>query len=306
MYGSSYYKLEARRILSGGYGSAVLAAMILMIPSYLLMLIEQLLFRNADAFSLFAGSSVIDFIFSVFVTNMLTVGYYRFLFSYEKTEPVNNGVRVKRDYNLVVSGFTHNFPNTLKVMLTREIYMLGWLLVGLVPILLFVGFIAFLSYSSDVIANVYGLFNQAMTSPTPDMVRNLTNYVSENCPYLPVLSTLTFFLSIAAFIPFIMKNYEYAAIPMILADHPDMDRRHAFARTKDIMTGFKLRYFLIQLSFLAYVLLVYAAGIFISPIMLIVGMLMLDPYMSMTYLRFYRERNNTIEYNISFYGPHMP
>src|SRR5699024_3475267 len=116
-------------ILSGGYGSAVLAAMILMIPSYLLMLIEQLLFRNADAFSLFAGSSVIDFIFSVFVTDMLTVGYYRFLFSYEKTEPVNNGVRVKRDYNLVVSGFTHNFPNTLKVMLTREIYMLGWLLV---------------------------------------------------------------------------------------------------------------------------------------------------------------------------------
>ena len=306
MYGSSYYKLEARRMLSGGYGSAVLAAMILMIPAYLLTLIEQLLFANADAVTLFAGSTVIDLIFSVLVTNMLTVGYYRFLLSYENTDHENSGVRIKRDLNLVVSGFTHNFPNTLKVMITREIYMFGWLLVGLVPILLFVGFIAFMSYSSDVIANVYSLFVQAMTSPTTDMVQNLTNYIAANCPYLPVLTTLTFFLSGAAFIPFIMKNYEYAAIPMILADDPDMDRRHAFARTKDIMTGFKLRYFLIQLSFLAYVLLVYAASIFISPLMLIVGMLMLDPYMSMTYLRFYRERNNTIEYNISFYGPHMP
>lgn len=306
MYGSSYYKLEARRMLSGGYGSAVLAAMILMIPAYLLTLIEQLLFANADAVTLFAGSTVIDLIFSVLVTNMLTVGYYRFLLSYENTDHENSGVRIKRDLNLVVSGFTHNFPNTLKVMITREIYMFGWLLVGLVPILLFVGFIAFMSYSSDVIANVYSLFVQAMTSPTTDMVQNLTNYIAANCPYLPVLTTLTFFLSVAAFIPFIMKNYEYAAIPMILADDPDMDRRHAFARTKDIMTGFKLRYFLIQLSFLAYVLLVYAASIFISPLMLIVGMLMLDPYMSMTYLRFYRERNNTIEYNISFYGPHMP
>ncbi len=307
MYGSSYYKLEARRMLSGGYGAAVIGAAILMIPAYLLSLIEQLIFGSANAAGFTIGSTVIEFIFSVFVTNILSVGYYRFLLSYEKTEPVNDGERIKHDHNLVVSGYTHNFANTLKVMFTRDIYMIGWLLVGLVPMLLYIGFIAFMSYSTDIISNVYDLFTQAMTSPTYDMAQNLANYIAVNCPYLPMLTMLMFFLTIAALIPFIMKNYEYSAIPMILADNPNMDKLHAFARTKDIMTGFKLRYFLIQLSFLGYSLLITIGYLLTgSQIVFIIGMLLLNPYISMTLLRFYRERNNTIEYNISFYGAHMP
>ncbi len=305
MYGSSYYKLEARRLLSKGYGSALIGTLILLIPSYLINLISSLFPLTAQGF---LCVSAVSFVFAIFVTNILTVGYYRFLMTYEREEtPNTEGSSLKRDYNLIVSGFTKNFSNTLKVTFMRELYMIGWTLVGLVPLLLFFGFIAFLSYTTDVVSNVYALFTQAMTSPTTDMIQNLSNYIMTNCPYLPPVMLITFFMSIAASIPAIMKNYEYVTIPMILADYPDMDVRHAFARTKDIMTGFKMRYFLIQLSFILYIIL--AQMIYMisqSYLIYAIVILLFNPYMSMTFLRFYRERNNTVEYNISVYGPHMP
>ena len=306
MYGPSYYKLDARRLLSGGYGRAVLGAAILVIPSYVLSLLEQLLFAEVNGAARFIGTAVIELIFTVFVINILQVGYYRFLMSYENADPTGERQR-KPDLNAVVSGFSDKYGRTLKVMLARDIYMLGWLLVGLTPLLLFLGFMIFTIQTTEVMANVYNMFMQAALSPTADMISNLSDYILANCPYLPIIMTLTFFLSVAAFIPYIMKMFEYAAIPMIAADHPDMDVKHAFARTKDIMTGFKLRYFLIQLSFIGYALLLCVIVSFIpSAAIMIIGLLMLDPYISMTNTRFYRERNTSIEYNISFYGPHMP
>lgn len=308
MYGSSYYKLEARRLLKGRYGSALIGTLIFIIPSYLLTLINFIVMNSVHGILSEGIRLIIEFVFTIFVTNILSVGYFRFLLSYEKETPEQpDELFRKHDYNLVVSGYTMNFPNTLRVLFTRQLYMIGWSLVGLVPLFLFAGLIGYMAYTTDIISNLYNMFVQIMTSPTYDMISSFSDYIISECPYMPVIISLTMILTVAAFIPSIMKTYEYMMIPMIMADNPDMDTKHAFARTKDIMTGFKLRYFFIQLSFLLYIVF---AGIILlttqSVLIYYILMLMFTPYMNMTFLRFYRERNSTIEYNISIYGQHEP
>lgn len=51
-------------------------------------------------------------------------------------------------------------------------------------------------------------------------------------------------------IPGIIKSYEYSMIPYLLSDHPNMTRSEAFARSKAMMKGNKMRAFLLDLSFL--------------------------------------------------------
>ncbi len=301
MYSSSYYKLEARRLLSKGYVSALIGTLILLIPSYLLSLINSLFPLTLHGA---LCTIAVSFIFGIFVTNILTVGYYRFLKTYEKEIPANSKRPAPRhDYNLILSGFTYNFRNTFKVMFMRELYMLGWILTGLAPILLFFGAMVFLIHTTDAAANVYSLFTQTLISPTSDMLQNFSDHVMANCPYLPIVMLLTLFMSIAASIPAIMKNYEYAVIPMILADHPNMDVPHAFGRARDIMTGYKLKYFLIQLSFILYIVLPQLIYMITqSYLIYTIITLVFSPYINMTLLRFYRELNNIIEYNIMVHG----
>ena len=56
-------------------------------------------------------------------------------------------------------------------------------------------------------------------------------------------------------IPGIVKSYEYRMIPYLLAEHPEMTKQEAFARSKEMMNGQKWRAFVLELSFLGWDLL---------------------------------------------------
>lgn len=59
----------------------------------------------------------------------------------------------------------------------------------------------------------------------------------------------TFLWSLLFVIPGIIKGYEYMMIPYLLADNPQMDRKEAFAKSKEMMDGNKWKAFVLDLSF---------------------------------------------------------
>ncbi len=82
-------------------------------------------------------------------------------------------------------------------------------------------------------------------------------------------------------IPGIIKGFEYAAIPYILAENPGISSKDAFALTKKIMTGNKWRFFKLEFSFFGWILL--------ACLTMGIGMIFLEPYMEAAFAEFYRE-----------------
>ncbi len=80
-------------------------------------------------------------------------------------------------------------------------------------------------------------------------------------------------------IPGIIKSYSYSMAYYILAENPDMTAREAITESKIIMNGHKLDYFVLQLSFFFWALLIIVTfGI---------AAIYVEPYMQLTFTNFY-------------------
>jgi uncharacterized membrane protein len=92
----------------------------------------------------------------------------------------------------------------------------------------------------------------------------------------------TILWSLLLIIPGIIKAYEYRMIPYILGDHPDMDAKEAFAKSKQLMRGQKWRSFVLDLSFIGWeILSVLTARI--------LGIFYVTPYRCMTVAALYEK-----------------
>ena len=85
----------------------------------------------------------------------------------------------------------------------------------------------------------------------------------------------TFLWSLLFIIPGIVKSYEYRMIPYLLAEYPDMSRDDAFAISRQMMSGNKWKTFVLDLSFILWILgSVFTLGL--------LGLFYGDPYMAQT------------------------
>ena len=85
-------------------------------------------------------------------------------------------------------------------------------------------------------------------------------------------------------IPGIIKTYEYAIIPYILADDPEISSKDAFKKAKQMMKGNKWRLFKLEFSFIGWLILcVLTLGI---------GTFFLIPYVNAAAAEFYVELKN--------------
>ena len=90
--------------------------------------------------------------------------------------------------------------------------------------------------------------------------------------------------SILFIIPGIIKTYEYAIIPYILADDAEISSKDVFKKAKQMMKGNKWRLFKLEFSFIGwFVLCVLTLGI---------GTLFLIPYVNAANAEFYAELKN--------------
>lgn len=90
--------------------------------------------------------------------------------------------------------------------------------------------------------------------------------------------------SLLLVIPGIIKTYEYAMVPYILAEDINIDYKEALQRSKDMMYGHKFELWVLQLSFIGWMLL----GILACCI----GTIFVLPYQNATYAEFYFELKN--------------
>ena len=95
-----------------------------------------------------------------------------------------------------------------------------------------------------------------------------------------LVGLFTFLWSLLLFIPGIVKACSYSQAMYILAEDPGMGPMEAIRRSKEMMEGHKMEYFLLGLSFYGWALL----GIFTFGILYI----WLIPYMQATFANYYR------------------
>ena len=82
-------------------------------------------------------------------------------------------------------------------------------------------------------------------------------------------------------IPGIIKGYSYAMTPFILAEHPSLTASQAIDLSKDLMDGHKGELFVLDLSFLGWIIL--------AALTLNLGHIALNPYRNAAYAAFYRQ-----------------
>lgn len=91
----------------------------------------------------------------------------------------------------------------------------------------------------------------------------------------------TFLWSLLFIIPGIVKSYSYAMTPYILLDRPELSATDAIKESEKMMNGHKMELFILDLSFIGWILLsILTCGVLV---------LYVEPYMMATKSAFYLE-----------------
>ena len=105
------------------------------------------------------------------------------------------------------------------------------------------------------------------------------NYFGKSILLFLMVIFFTMLWSLLFVIPGIIKAYSYSMSFYILAENPNMTAREALNESKEIMKGNKLNLFVLELSFILWILLVVVTfGI---------AAIYVEPYMQLTYVNFY-------------------
>ena len=141
---------------------------------------------------------------------------------------------------------------------------------------LFIGNILTVGLSSFLVKNAKGLEKPQFMELFSGFKENYGN----NLVVMALRYLFTFLWTLLFIIPGIVKAYEYAMIPYLLAEYPGLSRQEAFARSKQLMDGKKMQLFLMHLSFIGW--------FFLSILTLgILSIFWVDPYMSQAEANFY-------------------
>ena len=118
------------------------------------------------------------------------------------------------------------------------------------------------------------------TAKIEDLFSGCKNFVTNFLAYL-LMEIFTFLWSLLFIIPGIVKSIAYSMTPYILNDHPEMSATEAITESRKMMNGHKMEYFLLQLSFLGWIILSsFTWGILLLYVM---------PYMQATSAAFYEK-----------------
>lgn len=158
--------------------------------------------------------------------------------------------------------------------------------VGIALVCVVVGFLISLLVGN---AAQVGLCNYFIknTDSTPDFKDGFSGFkvkYGRNIGTLLLVGIKGFLWTCLFIVPGIIKMYEYAIIPYILADDAEISCKDAFKKAKQMMKGNKWRLFKLEFSFIGWFLLCcLTCGI---------GAFFLDPYYAAAMAEFYAELKN--------------
>lgn len=113
-----------------------------------------------------------------------------------------------------------------------------------------------------------------------DLFVGFRNY-SRTVLTILLMSLYTFLWMLLLYIPGLIKSYSYAMTPYLLADHPEMSGNELIEKSMRMMKGNKMKLFLLDLSFIGWILLTFVTcGL---------AMLWVGPYTMAARAAFYNE-----------------
>lgn len=87
--------------------------------------------------------------------------------------------------------------------------------------------------------------------------------------------------SLLLIVPGIIKSYSYAMTEFLMLDDPELEKNKAIEKSMEMMSGNKMRLFLLDLSFIGWILLcILTLGI---------GVILLEPYIETAHAAFYED-----------------
>ena len=153
--------------------------------------------------------------------------------------------------------------------------------------------LSFIFSAAFTLSLIYVYFRIASDPSYKPRVRELFNNFNDFWPMLKVqllTALFTFLWSLLFIVPGIIKAISYSQAPYIIAENPNMPAMEAIRQSERMMAGRKMEYFVLNLSFLGWALLV------IPTLGLIT--IWLEPYMQMTMVNFYSDlKSSTNWYN---------
>ena len=163
-----------------------------------------------------------------FLVNPIGVGSKKFMCQSLNSEEANLGD--------LGAGFKAYYKNIAKILFVRDIYIGLWTVLWM-GLYMIVGMAILLGglYITDYLDNVF------------------TEAVAVIFMFFLVL--LVYIVCMACYAPIYIKTLHYMFIPYILAEHPEMDRKQAFALSKEMIQGSKWDVFVMHMSFAGWLIL---------------------------------------------------
>ena len=132
---------------------------------------------------------------------------------------------------------------------------------------------------SLAMVSIYMNLTEGIRPKVGDLFSQFRNVISAFCTNF-LIELLVFLWSLLLIVPGIIKACAYSQALYILADDPALGSWEAIRRSKEMMQGHKMEYFLLCMSFYGWALL----GVFTFGILYI----WLIPYMQATYANYYK------------------
>lgn len=129
------------------------------------------------------------------------------------------------------------------------------------------------------VINIYLGLTQGRKPEVADLFSEMSNILPAFCTQF-LVGLFTFLWSLLLIVPGIIKACAYSLAMYILAENPGISPMEAINRSKEMMQGHKMEYFLLVLSFFGWALL--------APFTLGILYIWLLPYMQATMANYYR------------------
>lgn len=88
-----------------------------------------------------------------------------------------------------------------------------------------------------------------------DFFSGITEYIGTKFVSMLLVQLYIFLWTLLFYIPGIVKSYSYAMTPYILLDKPELSATEAITESRSMMDGHKMELFLLDLSFIGWILL---------------------------------------------------
>ena len=151
--------------------------------------------------------------------------------------------------------------------------------VMMIPMVGVIGMIVLVGPMTCGVCYIYLCFARARRTEIKDLFSGFQYFGNSFLAGL-LVNLYTFLWSLLFVIPGIVKGYSYSMTYYILCDHPEMSGNEAIAKSRQLMDGHKLDLFVLQLTFIGWMLL--------GTITFGIAMLYVGPYMQEAEVIFYK------------------